>query len=79
MVPEPKTGKNRLHLEVYPTAASARLAAEDRRTALVDARVAELVEAGATVRDTNADPENGFYGVLDARPRGEPVLRGRPG
>jgi hypothetical protein len=68
-VPEPKAGKNRLHLDVYPTGRD-RTLPWDRRTALVDARVGELVEAGATVRDTNVDPENGFYGVVMLDPEG---------
>ena len=69
VVPEPKTGKNRLHLDVYPTGRD-RTLPWDRRTALVDARVGELVEAGATVRTTNADPEHGFYGVVMLDPEG---------
>jgi hypothetical protein len=69
VVPEPKAGKNRLHLDVYPTGRD-RTLPWDRRTALVDARVGELVEAGATVRDTNVDPENGFYAVGMLDPEG---------
>jgi hypothetical protein len=68
-VPEPKTGKNRLHLDVYPTGRD-RTLPWGRRTALVDARVGELVEAGATVRDTRADPENDFYAVVMLDPEG---------
>jgi hypothetical protein len=65
-VPEPKTLKNRLHLDVYPTGRD-RTLSWDERTSIVDARVVELREAGATVRDTRAEPENGFYfvGMLD--------------
>jgi hypothetical protein len=69
VVPEPKTGKNRLHLDVFPTGRD-RTLPWDRRTALVDARVAELVEAGAIVRTTNVDPEQGFYGVVMLDPEG---------
>jgi hypothetical protein len=69
VVPEPKTGKNRLHLDVYPTGRD-RALPWDRRTALVDARVGELLEAGATVRDAHADPEHGFYAVVMLDPEG---------
>jgi len=69
VVPEAKTVKNRLHLDLYPTRRD-RTLPWDRRTALVDGRVGELVEAGATVRDIRADPEHGFYGVVMLDPEG---------
>ena len=68
-VPEPKAGKNRLHLDLYPTGRDRSLAWE-RRTAIVDGRVSELVEAGATIRNTSADRDHGFYGVVMLDPEG---------
>lgn len=66
-VPEAKAGKNRLHLDVYPTGRddSTPLASRIR---MVDAKVAELVDAGAVVdhvtRDDNPnDPV--YYVVMD--------------
>ncbi|TDE00796.1 VOC family protein [Jiangella asiatica] len=46
-VPEPKTAKNRVHLDVRAWRGDERAPAEHRE--LVDGKVAELVEAGATV------------------------------
>jgi hypothetical protein len=65
-VPEGKAGKNRLHLDLYPTARDNSLT-QDRRIELVDAKVGELVALGATVKhrireDDPADPE--YYTVL---------------
>ncbi len=53
-VPEPKAGKNRLHLDLYPTGRDAGLTRE-QRTALVDAEVARLVGLGASVLHVVAD------------------------
>jgi hypothetical protein len=47
VVPEHKAGKNRLHLDIYPS--GGRSVALDLRRERVDAKVAELVEAGASV------------------------------
>ena len=47
-VPERKSVKNRLHLDLYPTGRDRTLAIEDRRR-LVEARVEELAARGATV------------------------------
>lgn len=65
-VPEPKAGKNRLHIDLYPTGRNNQLS-QDERVAIVDARVAELVQRGATViggeRDDNPDDPQ-YYVVL---------------
>ena len=63
---ETKAGKNRLHLDLYPTGRDNALT-QEQRVATVDARVAELVALGATIerieRDDNPhDPE--YYVVL---------------
>jgi hypothetical protein len=65
-VPEAKAGKNRLHLDLYPTARDNSLT-QDRRIELVDTKAAELVTLGATIKhrtrdDNPADPE--YYLVL---------------
>src|SRR4051812_32891092 len=65
-VPESKAGKNRLHLDLYPTARDNSLS-QERRVELVDAKAAELVALGATIKhrirdDNPADPE--YYLVL---------------
>lgn len=64
-VPEGKAGKNRLHLDLYPTGRDDTLPLE-RRAEIVDAKVAELVERGARVvrRERGADPEDGYYFVV---------------
>ena len=48
-VPETKAGKNRLHLDLYPTGRDDTLPMA-QRVAIVEAKVTELVELGATVR-----------------------------
>ncbi len=53
-VPESKAGKNRLHLDLYPTGRDDSLPFA-RRVEIVDARVAELVALGATIRNTGGD------------------------
>jgi hypothetical protein len=54
-VPETKAGKNRLHLDLYPTGRDNALPME-RRIAIVEAKVAELVGLGASVdRRTRED------------------------
>jgi hypothetical protein len=47
-VPEAKAGKNRLHLDLYPTGRDLALSLE-RRAEIVEATVAELVALGASV------------------------------
>jgi hypothetical protein len=65
-VPEPKTGKNRLHLDLFPTGRDRSLPVERRRE-IVEARVAELVAAGAGV--LRRSDEHG-HAVLMADPEG---------
>jgi glyoxalase superfamily protein len=65
-VPEGKAGKNRLHLDLYPTARDNSLT-QDRRIELVDTKAAELEALGAVIKhrlrdDNPADPE--YYLVL---------------
>jgi hypothetical protein len=69
IVPERKAGKNRLHLDVYPTGRDRSLPMEER-TRIVEAKVDELVAAGATVgrRDREGyvvmhDPEGNEFCV----------------
>ncbi|KQY64900.1 hypothetical protein ASD30_07060 [Nocardioides sp. Root140] len=75
IVPEHKSGKNRLHLDLFPTGRDRSLPMEER-VRLVDAKVAEVVAAGATVLRRNpADfPEGetleGFYAVTLGDPEG---------
>jgi Glyoxalase-like domain len=70
-VPEEKAGKNRLHLDLYPTGRDNALP-WDRRVEIVDTKVAELVELGATVRDRarDDDPNDPFYYVVMRDPEG---------
>ena len=63
-VPEHKAGKNRLHLDIYPS--GGRSVAIELRRERVDAKVAELVEAGAKVHkrfpeDFDASPDADHY------------------
>ena len=67
IVPETKSGKNRLHLDLFPTLRDRSLPLAERRR-LVDTRVAELVAAGASVGRVN-EGEN-FYAVLMHDPEG---------
>jgi hypothetical protein len=53
-VPEPKTAKNRCHLDVRPAEG---VAIAEQRDELIRAKVAELVAAGATV--TREAPRDG--------------------
>jgi hypothetical protein len=48
-VPEPKAGKNRLHLDLYPTGRDNALPML-QRIEIVEAKVAELVDLGASVQ-----------------------------
>jgi hypothetical protein len=55
-VPEPKTAKNRMHLDV--NAGGGRGTPDDERRSRVDAKVAQLAAAGGTVvRDVDEDGE----------------------
>lgn len=70
VVPEHKAGKNRLHLDLFPTGRDRSLPLERRRE-LVDAKVAELLELGATIRNRSVDLPGGdqvdhyFVGMYD--------------
>ena len=70
-VPEPKSGKNRLHLDLYPTGRDRSLTFA-RRVEIVDAKVAELVELGATIQRTTRDDDPGdpSYFVVLQDPEG---------
>jgi len=68
IVPETKAGKNRLHLDVYPTGRDQpRLPLEERRP-IIDARVAELVAAGATIERSSSSGDR--YTFLMHDPEG---------
>lgn len=66
-VPETKAGKNRVHLDLYPTGRDDSLPFP-RRVEIVDAKVAELVEAGATVVDRRRHEP--YYFVVLQDPEG---------
>jgi hypothetical protein len=70
-VPETKTGKNRLHLDLYPTGRDDALP-QGRRVEIVEAKVAELVGLGASVqrRERGDDPTDAFYYVVMHDPEG---------
>ncbi|NYE38150.1 hypothetical protein F4692_003295 [Nocardioides cavernae] len=70
-VPEPKAGKNRLHLDVYPTGRDDGMSM-DARVHLVEARVAELARLGATVdhRTRKDDLSDPVYYVVMHDPEG---------
>lgn len=64
-VPEAKSGKNRLHIDIYPTGRDDALPL-GRRIEIVEAKVSELVGLGASVerRTRGDDPEDLFYYVV---------------
>ncbi len=70
-VPEAKVGKNRLHLDLYPTGRDNALPLE-RRIEIVEAKVAELVDLGASVerRTRDDDPTDPVYFVVLHDPEG---------
>lgn len=70
-VPESKAGKNRLHVDLYPTGRDGALPVE-RRVELVEAKVAELTGLGASVhrRFRDDDPTDPFYYVVMRDPEG---------
>ncbi len=70
-VPETKAGKNRLHLDLYPTGRDNALPLE-RRVEVVEAKVAELVGLGASVarRTRHDDPADPVYHVVMHDPEG---------
>ena len=70
-MPEPKAGKNRLHLDLYPTRRDDGLTL-DARMQVVKARVADLEGLGAAVRRRTHgdDPGDAFYYVVTSDPEG---------
>jgi hypothetical protein len=71
-VPETKSGKNRLHLDLYPTGRDDALPL-GQRIEIVEAKVSELVGLGASVerRTRGDDPEEDpFYYVVMDDPEG---------
>lgn len=70
-VPERKAGKNRLHLDLYPTGRDNALPME-RRVEIVETTVAELVGLGAVVqgRSRHDDPQDPVYFVVMHDPEG---------
>jgi hypothetical protein len=70
-VPEPKAGKNRLHLDLYPTGRDNALP-QGRRIEIVEAKVAELIRLGASVerRTREDDPRDPLYYVVMHDPEG---------
>jgi hypothetical protein len=70
-VPEEKSGKNRLHLDLYPTGRDNDLTLQ-QRVELVDAKVAELETMHARVvrRSRDDDPGDPHYFVVMQDPEG---------
>ena len=70
-VPETKAGKNRLHLDLYPTGRDNALPL-DQRVKIVEAKVAELAGLGASVqrRTRQDDPGDPSYYVVMRDPEG---------
>jgi hypothetical protein len=70
-VPEAKAGKNRLHLDLYPTGRDIALPL-DRRIEIVEAKVDELAGQGASVvrRTREEDPQDPVYYVVMNDPEG---------
>jgi hypothetical protein len=70
-VPEAKAGKNRLHLDLYPTGRDNALS-QQQRIEIVEAKVAELTGLGASIeRRTREDaPDDPNYSVVLHDPEG---------
>src|SRR5215472_11622604 len=70
-VPEVKAGKNRLHLDLYPTGRDNALPMQ-RRIEIVEAKVAELTGLGASAqrRTRHDDPNDPTYFVVMHDPEG---------
>jgi hypothetical protein len=76
-VAEAKAGKNRLHMDLYPSGRdNARPLA--RRIELVEAKVTELVGLGASVerRTRHDDPDHPIYFVVMHDPEGNELCVG---
>ena len=61
--PETKAGKNRLHLDLYPTGRDGALPME-RRVEIVEAKVAELAGLGASVERRTRHDDPVYYVVM---------------
>jgi hypothetical protein len=70
-VPETKAGKNRIHLDLYPTGRDDALPPE-HRVEIVETKVSELEGMGARVehRARSDDPQDAFYFVVMHDPEG---------
>jgi hypothetical protein len=70
-VPEERAGKNRLHLDLYPTGRDDAMPMT-RRVELVEAKVADLVALGASVerRTRHDDDDDPFYFAVLHDPEG---------
>ncbi len=68
-VPEPKSGKNRLHLDLAHTPGRREMAYAARR-ASVDAEVERLVALGASIAHVNATDGADYYSVTLQDPEG---------
>src|SRR6266487_765231 len=68
---EEEAGKNRLHLDLYPTGRDNALPMQ-RRIEIVEAKVAELIRLGASAqrRTRYDDPEDPIYYVVMHDPEG---------
>jgi len=62
-VPETKAGKNRLHLDLYPTARDDALPLE-LRIEIVEAKVAELVVLGASIERRTRHDDPVYYVIM---------------
>ncbi|CUR57167.1 conserved hypothetical protein [metagenome] len=69
IVPEVKSMKNRLHLDLFPTGRDPSLPYA-RRKEIVSATVADLVSRGATVVRETIDEEHNRYAMLMNDPEG---------
>jgi hypothetical protein len=70
-VPEAKAGKNRLHLDLFPTGRDNALPMQER-IEIVEAKAAELIRLGASVerRTRHDDPQDPIYAVVMHDPDG---------
>ncbi len=70
-VPEEKAGKNRLHIDLYPTGRDSSLSLQ-QKIEIVEAKVGGLVELGASVqqRFRHEEPEETQYFVVMRDPEG---------
>jgi hypothetical protein len=70
-VPESKGGKNRLHLDLYPTGRDRSLSLQ-QCIDIVERKVGDLIQAGATVlsRNTYDEPGDQQYFVVMQDPEG---------